>query len=257
MTRRRRELVMVPWPRMRRLPLLRRPLAAPAPDRVRLPGNHRSRVTMPGYHRGRKPANWGNRYPAEILTLDEMRRLLAATGGEYAGARDRALYVLLWRTGLRISEALDLMPKDVDLEAGRLVVLCGKNSKRRVVGLDQQTVAELERWIVKRAELGVGRQEHLFCVISKPTVGKRLYASCVREQLRDCAKRAGIDKRVHPHGLRHGYASELAAENVPINVISRLLGHSNSGTTARYIDHLSPNKAIEVAQARSWNWDAQ
>jgi site-specific recombinase XerD len=237
---------------MRALPLLRQPVMAAAPTRMRMSGNHRSRVTTRGYHAGRKPGNWGNIYPAEILTLGEMRALLDATGNGYAGARDRALYVTLWRTGLRISEALDLLPKDVDLERGRLVVLCGKNSKRRVVGLDEQTIAELERWMVKRTELGVGRQEPVFCVISHPTVGKRLYSSCVREQLRDCAARAGIEKRVHPHGLRHTFASELADEGVPINVISRLLGHSNSGTTARYIDHINPAAAIDVARARVW-----
>lgn len=214
-------------------------------------GNHRSAVTTPGYHAGRKPGNWGKTYPSEPLTLMEMRQLLAACGGGMTGARDRALYTLLWRTGLRISEALDLMPKDLDLDRGRLTVLRGKGGKRRVVGMDERTVAEIQRWMDKRAKLGVDRDQVVFCVVGKPTTGKRMYSACVREQLRDAAKRAGIDRRVAPHQLRHTFASELAAENVPINVISRLLGHSNSGTTARYIDHLNPQAAIDVARART------
>lgn len=230
------------------------PLKRPSRNDLRaIPGNHRSFVTTPGHARGRKPGNWGKTYPSEPLTTMEMRLLLAACAGGYAGARDKALYTLLWRTGLRISEALDLLPKDVDLERGRLTVLHGKGNKRRVVGMDERTVAEVQKWMVKRAKLGVGRDQVVFCVIGKPTTGKRMYSACVREQLRDCAKRAGIERRVAPHQLRHTFASELAAENVPINVISRLLGHSNSGTTARYIDHLNPQAAIDVARARTWD----
>lgn len=118
---RRHELVMVPWPaKWHRLPRIS--------DRIKT-----SRcVTAIGYHRGRKPGNFGRTYPAEILTAVEVRSLIAATGGGYAGSRDRALYTLLYRSGLRISEALALMPKDVDLEQGRATVLHGKNDKRRV-----------------------------------------------------------------------------------------------------------------------------
>lgn len=242
---RRPELTLVPWPTgWRKLPVR---------TQSQLVSRRRGVcVTAPGYHKGRKPGNWGKTYPAEILSPSEMLQLLAATGGGYAGCRDRALYVTLYRTGLRIAEALALMPKDVDLEQGRATVLHGKNDKRRVVGLDQPAIDAIETWLPKRAELGVGRQNPVFCVIAKPTIGQHLYASCVREQLRDCARRAGIEKRVHPHGLRHSFASELASEGVPINVISRLLGHSNSATTARYIDHLNPEQAIEVARARTW-----
>lgn len=246
MTTRRHELVLVPWPKTRPLPLLREG-ALEAMHRVK------RNVTAKGYHKGRKPGNAGQTFPAEVLTREEVQRLLAATGGGYAGARDRALYTLLYRTGLRIAEALALLPKDIDLEHGRATVLHGKGNKRRVVGLDAATTAELERWLSKRAELGVGRQAPVFCVISKPTVGKPLYASCVREQMRDCARRAGIEKRVHPHGLRHTFAAELAKEGVRINVISKLLGHSNSAITAHYIDHISPEDALDVARAREWS----
>lgn len=215
-------------------------------------GNHRSRVTMAGYHTGRKPGNAGKTWPAEVLTTSEMARLLAACGGGATGDRDRALYTLLWRTGLRISESLALEPKDIDIEQGQLQVLHGKNDKRRVVGFDPRTGAELTKWLKRRATLGLDDTGPVFCVVARPTRGKSLYSACVREQLRDCAKRAGITKRVHPHGLRHTFAAELTEENVPLNVISRLLGHSNSATTARYIDHIHPAQALKFARARTW-----
>lgn len=237
----------VPWPSMRPLPLVRSVVTAAAPL-----GKRVSRVCMPGYHKGRKPGNAGKRFPAEILTQAEVLRLLNATGGGYCGLRDRALYTVFYRTGLRINEALELRPKDVDLEQGRATVLHGKNDKRRVVGMDGPTVETVAEWLEKRRRLPVDGSHPVFCVVSRPTIGKKLYASCVREQLRDAARRAGIDKRVHPHGLRHTFASELAREGIPINVIQRLLGHSNPAVTAHYINHIEPFEAIEVARARAW-----
>jgi integrase len=64
--------------------------------------------------------------------------------------------------------------------------------------------------------------------------------------------RAGIDKRVHPHGFRHTHAVELVAEGAPVNVISRQLGHANSSVTARYLDHVAPAAVIETMQRRTW-----
>ena len=74
----------------------------------------------------------------------------------------------------------------------------------------------------------------------------------VNAMLKTSARAAGITKRVHPHGLRHAHATELAAENVPINVISRQLGHSSSAITAKYLDHIDPKQVVETMQKRRW-----
>ncbi len=63
---------------------------------------------------------------------------------------------------------------------------------------------------------------------------------------------AGIEKRVHAHGLRHTHAAELAREGVPINVIQAQLGHSDLGTTSRYLAHIAPQELIEQMQKREW-----
>ena len=213
---------------------------------------YRSPVTQPGYRLGQKPPNAGNRYPAEILTADEVHRLLAACGRGVSGVRDRALIVVLWRAGLRVNEALALRPKDVDLDRGTVRVLHGKGDRARTVGLDPTACAVLERWIERRRALGLTGTKPLFCVISAPTRGKALYSSCVREKLKRAAARAGIEKRVHPHGLRHTHAVELATEGVPMHVIRAQLGHSSLDTTARYIDHLAPGQVIRAMQVREW-----
>ena len=66
------------------------------------------------------------------------------------------------------------------------------------------------------------------------------------------AARAGIDKRVHAHGLRHTHAAQLRAEGVDIAIISRQLGHASITTTARYLDHLAPRAVIEAMRRRTW-----
>jgi site-specific recombinase XerD len=68
--------------------------------------------------------------------------------------------------------------------------------------------------------------------------------------LKRLADKAGIDKRVHPHGLRHGYASELVQEQTPLNVISKALGHANSTVTSRYLDHVALADVIATGRSR-------
>ncbi len=83
--------------------------------------------------------------------------------------------------------------------------------------------------------------------------GRPVQTAYVRGLLPRLAARAGIEKRVHPHGLRHTHAAELMREGVPVNVISRQLGHSSIATTARYLDHIQPQEVIEAMQRREWS----
>lgn len=200
-----------------------------------------------------KPPNAGRKYPAEVLTREEIHRLLGAMGRGYAGARNRALVVVLWRCGLRVAEALALYPKDIDLNAGTIAILHGKGDRRRVVGIDPEAGAVLQSWLDRRRGLGLTGRHPVFCVISQPTLGKPMYSSCVREALKDAGARAGLEKRVHPHGLRHTFASDIAREGVPLHVIRKWLGHSDLSTTARYVDHLTPWDVIDVGRQRRWD----
>jgi site-specific recombinase XerD len=219
----------------------------------RPPGPLRSPITMPGYRQGLPAPNKGMKLPAEPLTQAEVLALLGACSSRgSAGLRDQALIVLLWRSGLRIAEALALHPKDLDLERRTVAVLHGKGDRRRVVGIDPTAAAFLERWMRRRAALGIARGRPVFCVISQPRRGKAMYASVFREKLKDLAERAGIEKRVHPHGLRHTHAFELATEGVPVHVIRKQLGHKSLATTERYIDHLAPGDVIAAMQHRAW-----
>ena len=162
------------------------------------------------------------------------------------GIRNRALITILYRCGLGLRspghEALDL---DIDKHMVRIVF--GKGHKPRTVGIDDDALSVILRWIDTRRARGI-KNGMLFCTLD----GGQLSGSYVRDMLKRKAVKAGIDKRVHPHGLRHTHATELAHENVPINVISRQLGHSNSAVTARYIDHIAPADVIDMGRNRQW-----
>lgn len=193
------------------------------------------------------PANKGRRYPAEILTPDEVRSLVkAASNRAPTGQRNRALVVVLYRAGLRISEALALAPKDVDRAAGTVTVLRGKGGKRRTIGLDPGAFAVLERWLERRAKLGINGRAPIFCTLK----GGRLATAYIRGLMPRLARRAGIEKRVHAHGLRHTHAAELAMEGKPVNLIQAQLGHASLAVTSVYLAHIAPAQLIEAMRSR-------
>ena len=196
------------------------------------------------------PWNRGRRLPPEVLTRDEVNALMRACSKRApTGVRNRALIALLYRGQLRISEALALKHKDLDRKAGTVRVLHGKGDKARTVGLDDGAWAILELWLQSRQRLGLSGRCPLFCTLK----GEPLLASYCRNLFARLGKKAGIDKRVHPHGLRHTGAAELRAEGVDIGVISRQLGHSSIATTARYLDHLSPQQVVDAMKRRVWS----
>lgn len=220
-------------------------------------GYYRSPVTLPSYRTGRPAANKGKKFPIEVLTPAEVDRLVSACGRGLAGWRNRALITVLYRGGLRINEALTLMPKDIDLETGRVTILHGKGSrgkgpKRRVIALDPGACAIVAKWMDVRAKLGLTRQQPVFCVISQPTMGQPVNSPYVRQLLKKLAVKAGIEKRVHPHGLRHSYASYLADQGVPIRTIQTMLGHSNPAITDRYMHDVNPAVHLELIRRLEW-----
>lgn len=215
-------------------------------------GYYRSPITMPAYRQGQAPANKGRKFPAEPLKPREVLALIDACGRGAAGKRNQALIAVMWRAGLRVAEALALYPKDVDLVTGEVAVLHGKGDQARVVGLDPMACSIVTIWMQERRGLELTGREPVFCVISKPTVGKPMYSSYVRNLLKDCATKAGIEKRVHPHGLRHTHAYELAGERVDLRLIRRQLGHANIAITARYVEHLNPHEVVDAIRGRPW-----
>jgi len=197
-----------------------------------------------------QPWNKGKRLPPEPLSDEEVKLLIRVCSNRApTGIRNRALIAVMWRCGLRVNEALALKPKDVDVKHGTIRVLHGKGDKARVVGMDDATGTIIQRWLDKRREHGLTGRRTLFCTLQ----GDRIATVYVRNLLRRLGDKAGIDKRVHPHGLRHTHASELAREGTPLPVIQQQLGHTSIVTTQRYIQRLNPQAVIDAMQQREWS----
>lgn len=197
----------------------------------------------------KRPWNKGRKLPPEVLTPGEVKALMNACSKRAStGIRNRALIAALYRGLLRISEALSLKPKDLDRAAGTVRVLHGKGDKARTVALDDGAWSILEVWLERRKALGINGRRPLFCSLK----GKRLLPNYCRGLFTRLGEKAGIDKRVHPHGLRHTGAAEMRAEGIDVGIIARQLGHSNVATTAIYLSHILPTAVVQAVQGREW-----
>ena len=194
-----------------------------------------------------RPGNKGRRYPADPPRVEEIVAVMKAAGDGPFGWRLRGLIVILWRAGLRISEALALMEADLEIARGSVLVRRGKGGRRREVGMDEWAWEQVRPWLETRVSLPIGP---LFCVISGPTCGGPWSSSQVRMTLRTTALKAGVRRRFAPHQLRHAHAVEMAREGVPINVIQRQLGHVNLGVTSVYLQGIDSGEIIETVRTR-------
>jgi site-specific recombinase XerD len=163
------------------------------------------------------------------------------------GLRLRALIVILWRAGLRISEALALAETDLEPMRGAIVVRRGKGGKRREVGMDDWGWEQLSPWLAYRRTLPVGP---LICTINSGAQGHQWSDSSVRITLRRVAARAGVRRRFAPHQLRHAHAVEMAREGIPLNVIQRQLGHANLGVTSIYLQGIDTEEIVSTVHRR-------
>jgi len=210
-------------------------------------GRRRSPATTPGYLAGRAPHNKGMQYPPDPPRPEEIILVMRRAGHDRHGLRVRALLAVLWRGGLRVSEALALNETDVDERRGSLLVRHGKGDKRREAGMDQFGFEQLGAWVEQRVLLPPGP---LFCVIDGCTRGRRWSATAARAELRQLAVDAGVRRRFAPHQLCHAHAVELAREGVAVNIIQRQLGHTDLGTTSTYLQGIDPSEIIDAVRSR-------
>lgn len=199
--------------------------------------------------------NKGRKYPAEPLTPGEVAALIAQCSAKApTGIRNRAIINLLYRSGLRVSEAVGdarrgippLKASDLDFRHHTIRLLDTKSGRAQTRGFHPSADDALLRWIDTRKDLGI-RNGPFFCTLQ----GGQLHPQYVRNLLHRLADEdhANLDKRVHPHGLRHTFAVELRQQGADLAVISKLLGHASIVHTARYLDHLTNGHAVEALQA--------
>lgn len=176
--------------------------------------------------------------PRTLSPGEALRLIEAAPGTNPRELRDRALVELLYGAGLRISEALGVEKGGVDLEA-RLVLVLGKGSKERVVPLARETAEALRRYLAHgRPHLDRRLRPELFLNAR----GGPLTRAGAFLILRKLAEKAGLDPlRVHPHLLRHSFATHLLEGGADLRSVQELLGHADLSTTELYT-HVSDSR---------------
>jgi integrase len=204
-------------------------------------------ATLPGHHAGRAPRNKGQRYPADPPRVEEIIAVMRAAGVGIRGARVGGLIAVLWRSGLRIHEALLLTEHDLDRRRGSIVVRRGKGGRRREIGMDDWGWEHVTPWLQLRQSLPY---RPLFCVIEGPRAGGPWPTGAARAALHRAAARAAVRRRFAPHQLRHAHAIELAREGIPINIIQRQLGHSDLGVTSVYLQGIDAAEIIDTVRGR-------
>ena len=210
-------------------------------------GRRRSPATLSAFHQGRPPRNKGLHYPADPPTVEGIIAVMRAAGNGPDGTRLRGLIMILWRAGLRISEALALTESDLDAGRGAILVRHGKGGKRREVGMDRCPWMQLAPWLQHRQTLPLGA---LFCVLRGPTRGRPWSPAGVRTQLHDAAANAGVRRRFAPHQLRHAHAVEMSREGVSLLVIQRQLGHADLAITSVYLRGIDNTEIVHAVHER-------
>ncbi|MFB3881898.1 MAG: tyrosine-type recombinase/integrase [Armatimonadota bacterium] len=179
-----------------------------------------------------------NRLP-EVLTRDEAQALLRQTNpATVTGLRNRVALVLMLRAGLRVSEVCHLAPKDLDLQDCAVRIWRGKGAKDRTVFVDPETCELLRLWLDRRPK----GSRYLLPIVQSGRRGsgrarpggpiKPRYLQALVARL---AREARIEKRVHPHTLRHTFATDEVRAGAPLHQVQADLGHTHLATTAVYL----------------------
>jgi integrase/recombinase XerC len=178
-----------------------------------------------------------------FLTVAEMECLLAAPDQTTPpGQRDRALLELLYASGLRVSELVDLDAGQVNLDT-REIRVTGKGSKERVVLMGKPALKALAIYLDQGRTVLRGQKKTSALFLNRQ--GGRLTARYVQIMLNEYTKKAGIAKKVHPHMLRHTFATHLLDGGADLRVVQELLGHASLSSTQVYT-HVTKSQAKKV-----------
>lgn len=182
------------------------------------------------------------------LSPDEASRLLEGTAEGALATRDKAMFELFYSSGLRLSELTGLSPTAVNYTEGTVRVT-GKGSKTRIVPVGAQALAALKAWLVARAAIPRLDQEALFV----GRTGSRLRPRAVQQRLKTWALKQGVSSKVHPHVLRHSFASHVLQSSGDLRAVQEMLGHASISTTQIYthLDFQHLAKVYDAAHPRA------
>lgn len=175
------------------------------------------------------PAPKADKALPATLDVDQMAHLLNAPANSLLERRDRAILELFYSSGLRLTELTNLRVTDLD-PRDAIVRVTGKGNKTRIVPVGKPALAAIEQWMTARATLANAEEQALFV----NQHGKRLSVRQVQERVKAWARRRGLPVHVHPHMLRHSFASHVLESSGDLRAVQELLGHADIATTQVY-----------------------
>lgn len=184
-----------------------------------------------------------NEHLPEVLSTSEVERLLATPDvSKPLGLRNRAILELMYATGLRVSEVINVQLADLHLSLG-LIQTIGKGQKERIVPVGDKAILWIERYLSEVRTKLLRKQSSNFLFLNHH--GKKLTRQGIWKNLKADVLTAGIEKNVTPHTLRHSFATHILENGADLRIVQELLGHADISTTQIYT-HLSKRRLAEI-----------
>ncbi len=186
----------------------------------------------------------------QALSIEQAIKLVDIQGDDILSIRDHAILELFYSSGLRLSEVVGLNNDQLDFSEGTVTVT-GKGNKTRIVPLGAQAINAIRKWLKHRSSLLINYPATKAVFISKQ--GKRMSARNIQYRMKEWAVKQGIDSSVHPHMLRHSFASHVLQSSGDLRAVQEMLGHANISTTQVYthLDYQHLTKVYDKAHPRA------
>ncbi len=183
-----------------------------------------------------------------VMDIDQTAQFLSLTGDDWLTCRDRAILELFYSSGLRLAELVSLDLSDLDL-ADRTLTVTGKGRKTRALPVGSMALKAVADWLTQRAAVAAMGETALFITRRGGRIGPR----AVQQRLRALSARQGMAEPVHPHMLRHSFASHLLESSTDLRAVQELLGHASLTTTQIYthLDFQHLAKVYDSAHPRA------
>ena len=178
----------------------------------------------------------------QILSVDQAVRLVDIKDESFLGIRDHAVLELFYSSGLRLSELTNLNENDINLSDETITVI-GKGNKTRILPIGDMAIKAIKKWLTLRLKFLDGSSNNSALFLSK--LSKRLTPRAIQYRLKFWAIKQGVPENIHPHLLRHSFASHILQSSQDLRAVQELLGHENISTTQIYT-HLDHQHLTEI-----------
>lgn len=186
----------------------------------------------------------------KVLSIEQTSKLVAIEHKDALSQRDHAILELFYSSGLRLSELVSLNLDQIDFTEGTVTVT-GKGNKMRIVPLGSYALSALQTWLAQRSQYLTRNPSEKAVFISK--LGRRISGRNVQLRLKEWSIKQGLNSAVHPHMLRHSFASHVLQSSGDLRAVQEMLGHANISTTQIYthLDYQHLTKVYDAAHPRA------